>query len=276
VFTIPVVGFAEDQVITVRVTHTGTGGTALGVIGVNFYELKDWNGDDYDSFAYYRHDEMFSEYLTQSSSNDTVIQEFNSQIYGVAYHGGETNLVHDWYVDGLLVNPPPPPEGSPEGTIGGFIVGKRIELHTSADVDWGSVNGGSVSITAKWEFGLGTVNHTARYKGNNLEVRELYAHMFGTHQSFSEIIYPDYVNLATKPDNSRNNVGRTNKIVLRNPTTGQTYTGELTLYEREQNRYGGVHVWKKVGQYHKVYYGPVLGGRYKLEDFTCSSVDSFD
>lgn len=262
IFKIPVPSVSSEESVSVVITHAGAGGDALNIIGVNFFELKDWEGHDYDNFAYYRNTVAYAEYLTTQSANDLVIQEFNSQIYGVSYHGGETAITDTWTLDDVNL----------ALGLDTFSVGKSLRLLTKANVNWASVGGGSLSIEAKYDFGLGSVSHTAQLKGTNLEVREIYCHMMGLNEAFSEVLYPGYFNLAAAPNGSRSNLGRTDKVIVRHPITGQEYSCQLTLFEREQNRYGGVHFWKSVGSYNKLYYGPVLGGRKVITDFSCTSV----
>lgn len=254
-FYVDAAGIPDDVAATLRITHTGTNGKSIGVFGVNFYELKDWDGDDVDSLAYFRNDALYAAYLTQQSANDTVINESVSGMYGLSYHGGESSIVSDWYVNNAVQSL----------TVDGFIVAKNIELSTSAAVSWAAFGGGYVTIAARWRIGQGGVSHEAQLTGD-VTVGELYTHMFGHPESFTESVYPLKIDLAPLVSGTRRSLGRTNRTVVRNPATGQRISSEMTMFEREQNQYGGAHLWHVVGSYNKLYYGPCLGGKMRITD----------
>ncbi|WP_339500226.1 hypothetical protein [Pseudomonas silesiensis] len=252
IYSIPASGFPDTQAVTVRLTHTGAAATRLQIIGFNFYELKDWRGQAYDDFAYFRNS-AYAEYLTQSSANDAVIREYNSDKYGISYHGGETNIVSNWKSAGANVAP----------SVGGFVVVNDLKLVTSADVSWAAFGGGSIHIDATWHPSAGGVSHSAQISGDVI-AKEIYSHMFGCPESFTEVVSPVRIDLAAAADGSRSTLGRSSQVVMRNPSTGQKITADLTLYNREQNQYGGIHIWKVVGYYLKMYYGWCLGGKMRI------------
>lgn len=264
VFSIPVPGVDSSKECTLRLTHTGTNGTGISVVGVNFCELKDWAGEEVDSFAYFRNS-SFADYLTQSSANDCVIKEYGSGTYGISYHGGEVDVTSSWLVDRAEVSL----------SDDGFAVGRHVELKTSAAVSWESVGGGHIQIDASWRFAAGSISHIAQLTGNVI-ASEMYTHMFGCNEAFTEIVYPSRVDLSGLASGTRVPLGRTNRVTLRNPTTGQQIVNEMTLYNREQNQYGGAHVWKVAGSYHKLYYGPCLGGKMAITDMAMVSTHTFE
>lgn len=263
VFNVSALGNPDSQAVTVRITHTGTNGTRLQLIGANFYELKDWDGTDSDTFAYFRNS-AWVDYLTQSSANDCVIREYNSNLYGISYHGGETNIVSDWYVNHAIVSP----------AVDGYVVSRDILHRNKADISWGAFGGGSVTIRANWIPQFGGVTHAARLSGN-LVVNELYTHMFGAPESFTEAVEPRYVDFTGVSNGVRTPVGRTTNVMMRNPTTGQEIRSHMSIYEREQNRYGGVHLWKVVGSYIKQYGAIALNGKMTITDTSLVSGFSF-
>ncbi|MNM96860.1 hypothetical protein D3C81_1093520 [compost metagenome] len=264
-FVIDAAGVPDDIAATLRITHTGTNGKSMGIFGVNFFELKDWDGDEVDSFAYFR-DSAYVDYLTQSSANDCVIREYVSQTYGLSYHGGESNIVSNWFVNNLAIA---------DQAVDAFTVSRHIELANSATVSWGALGGGTVNIAARWRVGQGGVSHEAQLTGD-LYVTELYTHMFGNPESFTDIVYPIRLDLLPLASGQRRSLGRTSRTVLRNPTTGQRISSEMTLYNREQNQYGGTHVWHVLGSYNKLYYGPCLGGKMRITDIGLVSNYRFD
>lgn len=263
VFSIPALGNPDSQTVTLRLTHTGSAGKRLQIIGANFYELKDWDGQESTHFGYFRNSAN-ADYLTQSSANDAVIRETNSNLYGLSYHGGETNIVSDWYVNHVITSP----------AIDGYAVSKDIVHLNSCDVSWGAFGGGQISIKATYTPKYEGLSHVAQIVGD-VTVGEVYTHMFGTPGSFTEVTSPAQIDLTASADNSRNPVGRTNSVSVRNPTTGQEIRASLTLYEREQNQYGGLHFWKVIGSYNKMYYGPCLGGRMRITNLSLHSDYSF-
>lgn len=265
-FTFPVLSLSDADNVTIRVTKVGVSPTGVNVVGVNFFELKEWTGTENDTFTYYRNPSVYAEYLTQSSSNDAVIKEYNSGIYGVAYHGGETNIVSDWYSGGTLLSIP---------TVGNYVLSNRIELRTSADVSWASVGGGSVNVASRWQFGNGQISHQCMFTGNVI-VSEIYNHMFGANEAFTSIIYPIKADLSVLATGTRVSLGRGNRVILENPTTKQRYIAEYTQDGVQQNQYGGAHVWKVVGSYHKLYAGKCLGGKMTITNYTLTSNHTFE
>lgn len=259
IYSIPANGFPDTQAVTVRLTHTGVAGTRLQIIGFNFYELKDWRGQANDDFAYFRNS-AYADYLTQSSANDAVIREYVSNKYGISYHGGETNIVSDWKSAGAIVAP----------SVGGFVVANDLKLVNSADVSWAAFGGGSIHIDATWYPSAGGVSHSAQISGD-VVVKEIYNHMFGCPESFTDVVTPVRIDLTAVADGSRNTLGRTSQVIMRNPTTGQRIIADMTLYDREQNQYGGTHVWKVIGSYLKMYYGRCLGGKMRITNLALVS-----
>ena len=263
IFNISALGNPDSQAVTVRITHTGTNGTRLQLIGANFYELKDWDGAEHDTFAYFRNS-AWADYLTQSSANDCVIREFNSNLYGMSYHGGETAISSDWYVNHAIASP----------AIDGYVVSRDITHKNKANISWAAFGGGSVTIRADWVPRFGGVSHAARLSGN-LVVNELYTHMFGSPESFTEVVEPRYVDFTGVSNGVRTPVGRTTNVTMRNPTTGQEIRSHMSIYEREQNRYGGVHLWKVIGSYIKQYGAISLNGKMQINDLSLVSGFSF-
>jgi hypothetical protein len=259
VFSISALGNPDSQAVTVRITHTGTNGTRLQLIGANFYELKDWDGTEHDRFAYFRNS-SFADYLTQSSANDCVIREFNSDLYGISYHGGETNIVSDWLVNHAIASP----------ALDGYVVSRDIIHKNKADVSWAAFGGGAITIRADWIPKFGGVTHAATINGN-IVVNELYTHMFGTPESFTEVIEPKYIDFTGVANGVRTPGGRTTNATMRNPTTGQEIRMHMSIYEREQNRYGGIHFWKVIGSYIKAYGAISLNGKMLITDLSLVS-----
>ncbi|MNX49245.1 hypothetical protein D3C86_798430 [compost metagenome] len=259
IYSITANGLPDTQAVTVRLTHTGTAGTRLQIIGFNFYELKDWRGQANDDFAYFRNS-AYADYLTQSSANDAVIREYVSNKYGISYHGGETNIVSDWKSAGAVAAP----------SVGAFVVANDLKLVNSADVSWAAFGGGSIHIDATWYPSAGGVSHSAQISGD-VVVKEIYSHMFGCPESFTDVVSPVRIDLAAAADGSRNTLGRTSQVIMRNPATGQRIIADMTLYDREQNQYGGTHVWKVIGSYLKMYYGRCLGGKMRITNLAIVS-----
>jgi hypothetical protein len=71
-------------------------------------------------------------------------------------------------------------------------------------------------------------------------------------------------------------LGRTAKVIQTNTSTGQRIISRFSLYNREQSKYGGAWVWKVVGSYHKIYYGPCLSGRMAADGIGLTSVIEFE
>lgn len=267
-FTFPIMGNSNMDTVTVRVTKGTSDIRGVNVVGTDFIELKNWKNQYYRNFAYYRnpYDSVTNptgrnEYLTQSSSNDAVIKEYNSGLYGVAYHGGETSILNTWYSNDNTIT---------LDSVNAFKVLTDLKLKTSAHVSWAAFGGGYVDVSSQWRFGIGGISHECMFSGD-IWVSEIYGHMFGTNESFTHIIYPKNIDLTLSSDGSRNILGVTNKYIMENPRTLQRYTGEFTTYNNIQNQYGGLHVWKVVGSYLKAYYGLCLGGKMHITNTVLTS-----
>lgn len=265
-FNFPVTLLSEADSVTLRVTKLGAATNGVNVVGVNFCELKDWNGSGYDVFTYYRNASVYGDYLTQSSSNDAVILEYNSQKYGVAYHGGETNIYYAWYAGGALQSIP---------AIGNFVVARQLELRTSADISWGAFGGGAVHVEAKWKFANGSISYEGLFSGN-IVVSEIYGSMFGANEGLSRIVYPMLVDLTTIGDGDRVSLGRTNKVIYENPTTKQRFIAEFAVDGLLQNQFGGFELWKVVGSYNKGYQAKVHGGKMTITNFAYTTNNTFE
>jgi hypothetical protein len=263
VFNIPSLGNPDSQTVTVRITHTGINGTRLQLIGANFYELKDWDGTEHDTFSYFRNS-TWADYLTQSSANDCVIREFNSGLYGVSYHGGETNIITDWIANHVVVSP----------AVDGYVVSRDLIHRNKADVSWAAFGGGAITIRADWVPKFGGVTHAARVTGN-ITVNELYTYMFGASESFTEVVEPRFTDFSGVANGVRTPLGRTTNVTVRNPVTGQEIRSHISIYEREQNRYGGVHIWKVIGSYLKQYGAICLNGKMLITDLSLVSGVTF-
>lgn len=150
-----------------------------------------------------------------------------------------------------------------------------MELRTSADVSWAAVGGGSVNVNAKWRFANGQISHQCMFSGNVI-VSEIYGHMFGTNEAFTSIIYPIKTDLSILSTGTRVSLGRGNRVILENPTTKQRYIAEFTEDGLQQNQYGGAHVWKVVGSYHKLYTGKCLGGKMTITNYVLTSNHTFE
>lgn len=264
--TIKVFSFAtskpDGEDVTITLTKNGINGVSVFVIGVNFYELKDWPGTAADHYFYYRDAYNVStnpggraDYLTEASSNDFVIRDYGSATYGVHYHGGEQNIVSKWYADGAEVTTLTANQTS-------FVVSRNIETRGTCTVDWTALPGGTSSAAFEevYRFGAGGYSNYNLAFGT-IQAEEFYTAMFGAAESFTEVVEPVRIDMAADANLARIPAGRCNRVSQRNPATGQKITLEFSVFANEENHYGGPH-WRKVnGSYLKFYYGPVLEGQ---------------
>lgn len=237
---------------SVPVVITNTSSSIINFLGRDFSTLREWKGAPIDTWAYYRNTTTEAEYLINSSEQSYVLREFSSNTYGGGYHGGESSITDMWTVDGVSVTPSAVP-----------LVGRKINLKSTANIDWSPAGSAvSVAVLKRYDFISGGYYSEVVIDGD-ITCSELYSALFGVHESFSMLDAPIRANLATEmTNNQRFLLGRSTSVVLRNPTTGQTFHGDYTLHQIDTaNQYGGLFIWRVDGNYKKVYNPPVHGGQ---------------
>lgn len=232
--------------VTVRVTNNTA--AELGIVGINFQTLRGYNGAFVDKIGWGRNTVNYADYLTQSSSNDSVAKEFTSGIYGGGYHGGETGITDDFLVNGA----------SQALSIGTFAIGS-VEIRTACNVSWAGVGGGSMAWNTRWTFPFGAVQMAASVSGN-LRAAEFFTTMGGFSTAFSQVTSPVSIDLAAAADNTRHPLGNLPACTLLNPTTSQRIDSSFHVFDPAQNVFGGPHFWHVVASYNKLYNGPVVQG----------------
>lgn len=265
-FRFPVSTAADGESVTVRITKLGADTKGLSVIGVNFLELSEWNGEFSDALVYWRNEAAYAHYLTETSANDMVIREYNSDTYGVSYHGGETSITNTWIKDGVT---------SSLSSNGTFEIGRDFSLETTCSVSWAALGGGSCAIKARTLFPSGSYVHESQINGN-LIVKDLFVHMFGTNEAFSYVDYPKKINITAIAGSGNYYLGRTTKVVMRNPSSNQKIISHMVTDARDQTDRGGVWVFKSVGSYHKLYSAVAHGAKASISDYGLTSVYTFE
>lgn len=236
---------------SVQVVITNTSSSIINFLGRDFSTLREWKGAPIDAWAYYRNTETEEEYLNNNSEQTYVLRELISNTYGGGYHGGESNIEDNWTVDGVAVVPSASP-----------VVGRRISLRSKATIDWTPAGSSvSVAIGKRYDFINGGYYSEVSIDGD-IRCSELYSALFGVNETFSKLDAPIRADLSEDVANKqRLLLGRATSIVMRNPTTGQTFQADLTLHQIDSaSQYGGLFIWRVDGTYKKAYYAPVHGG----------------
>lgn len=246
--------------VTVEIKNTGAG-FRVNYLGRDFSTLDKWEGAPANNFGYYRNSAN-ADYLTNNSENDYVIREFNSNIYGGGYHGGEASISDTYQVDGVTVVPSATP-----------VVGSKLSLQSACSIDWTPAGTPVVAaIRKRYDFIQGGYYSSVGIDAD-MVCSELYAALFGANEAFDLVDAPLRANLAVDvANNERLLVGRTSKIVLRHPGTGQTITADYTVSQDDTaSQYGGQFIWRVDGSYDKLYNAVAHAGRYVMTgNYSCT------
>jgi hypothetical protein len=253
-YTFPV---STKQAVDVTITNSSAGAFYfVNFLGFWFSELKDWSGATVDAYGYYRNTALHGEYLSSNSENDYVVREYNSDIYGGGYHGGESSIVDQWKDGANNFTPTSAP-----------VVTKNLKLESSCNVNWNSVGQNTViDVDKKYTFSKSSYYLEVVLDGA-FEAVELYSTLFGVNEQFANLTFPLAIDLATDvADLERKEIGRTSKVVYKN-STGQTFEADITLSGFDvPNQYDGAFVWRVDGSYKKLYYTPVHDGYLSLDN----------
>jgi hypothetical protein len=249
----------------IRITNESASGF-LNVAGINVVSLKDHKeGRQIDTYGYYRHS-SYDSYLVQASANDFAVYDLDSEHWAGSYHGGESNIISKLLIDGEEVSLP----------VSGLKAGKEIKLDQSFDLDWSTLGGPLLNVRTFHVFGSADSYAFKMFTKGTIRSRSFFTTLFGVNESFDEVISPVNVNLAVQPDTSRTPLGRTNKVIYRKPSSGQTISIQHILFTPDNNSYGGPHIWRVIGSYNKYYYAPVAANEAILKDVSAFNIYTFE
>lgn len=253
---------------TVRIKHVGTDATQrLTYVGPMFHWLGDKDcvlSNVYDTYAYWRDDNPYSD---TPGACGVAWHDADADLYVGEFHGegtGGEQSAEVWRFDGTA--------GSLQTTV--FRAFKDLALEQDVIFDASGAGGGTARIRS-----------TTRFRGDGSIARDfscdptLSADYFYTllHTSavgFSEVVFPKHYAITV---DGHYEVGPTNRIVQRNPTTGQQITCIVTPTKPENTIYDGARVQFVTGQWMKPYYGPAVGKRVAFNTpFAWRSVQIFE
>lgn len=259
-------GYDDNEVITVRVTNNDSPKN-VRIIGCNFLTLADYDSSTVSTLGWSRNSAE-ADYFTTTGSSDSVMLDSESGIFGGSFHGGESSITNQFLVDGTAVTLP---------TLKQFAVGAEIELKSTYTVDWSTV--GSASSVDCITYFKANYSGFAMYgsvQGNASAVMQnYYTVMAAYNESFSKVEIPTSVDMTALPDLTEVPLGRASIFKISNPTTKQSSELHMGVEVQDENNYGGPYIWKVVGTYNKVYYGPILGGKRLLGNRGFSCVFTF-
>lgn len=245
----------NKETVQVVITNASPGAFYFtNFLGQDFSTLAKWKGGPVDTWGYYRNSAQ-AEYIISNSENDYTMKEFTTQIYGGGYHGGEKDITDVFRVDGVDYIPTLAPK-----------VCRQLAIASTCNISWAAKGSPSaVAVRKDYEFIRGGHYCTVNIKGN-IVLAELYSALFGASQTFNVIDapIPTVINDVTA-NLQRLSLGRTNKVVMRNSTTGQKIVVNYTVHQNDSaNQYGGAFVWRVDGTYNKLYYSTAHGGRLSI------------
>lgn len=255
----------NKDAVAVVITNAYVSGTpSLHFLGQDFSTLANWKGAATDTWGYYRNSAV-ADYIISNSENDYTMKEYETQIYGGGYHGGEANITDVFKVDGIAYTPVLAPK-----------VGSKLAISSACTISWASKgSSAAVAVRKDYEFVLGgyycTVGITAP-----IVLAELYSALFGASQAFDTVDAPTPVVINTAVANlGRLMLGRSTKLVMRNSATGQKIVINYTVHQNDSaSQYGGIYVWRVDGNYNKAYSNVAHGGRLAIDgSYACTKYE---
>lgn len=231
---------------TVRITKLDAGAAALQCFGANFYDAADLPaGNSIDSWAYGR----TSTYYKNASLGaiDYAMRSVGGDVWCGSFHGGETRSALSVLVDGVDIS---------ASAVGTIASGRDVIIDQTTSVDTGA---GSVAITSRhrWQQSGGHA-FSAIADCGEIEMTVLYTLMSVLEPGFSECVYPVPRDFSAQVTQSKDGIGPTEMVVMRNPTSGQRAATWCRQFSLAANAYGGAYLWHNPGTYTKPYNGPVI------------------
>lgn len=231
----------------IRVTKKDAGSLGLNVYGPNFFDVTDFgtmpNGIDVNAYGYFR-TVAASNYITTSGACDYAIYNFDTNLWGGSYHGGETSQSLVMTVGGVDVS---------SMANGAFVAGRNINIRQSTLIDWGS--GITLSPVVRTDFCRGGWALHYRITGSGVGTWEdFYPVMTTTSTAFDQVTAP--VSATITPD-TVTDFGGIKNLTQRNSTTGQTLQSLWSAVNHANNA-AGANVTAVTGSYNKLYDGLIV------------------
>lgn len=231
----------------VVITKKDAGSLGLNVYGPNFWDVSDFgsmpNGLGVNAYGYFR-TAVTSNYITNSGACDYAIFNYDTNLWGGSYHGGETSQSLVVTVGGTDVS---------AIANGSFAVGRNMNIRQSTLIDWGS--GITMSPVVRTDFCRGGWGLHYRMTGSGVGTWEdFYPVMTTTSTAFDQVTAPTS---ATITPDTVTYFGGIKNITQRNSTTGQTIQ---TLWSavNHVNNTNGANVTSVTGSYNKLYDGLIV------------------
>ena len=258
-FTKTYTGFS-NKTVTVRV---GCLTNRTYIVGIDFSPLKDSvRTDGLDHIGYYRNSAI-NDYCISNSANDYAIYDKDAELWGGSYHGGESAIVTSF----LLNN------NSVSLSTGESVVGSSLKLKQSMTVDWSLSGGGSIDIKEEYTFLIGGYALDTNFKGS-VNAESFFTTLYGSDESFTEVLNPEYVDLTAVSDGVRTPVNKAGHVSYSN-TLNQKIKIWHSQYQDEEIGIGSAYVWKVIGSYNKYYYAPVDDGYRNITNISSINIYNF-
>lgn len=209
---------------TIRLRHTGngTGVKALYVFGFNFVSLDHpvTLGGELDTYGSFRDNNAYS--VQGESENWYAFYDLDANLLGGGFHGEKRRAAYKTLVDGVETTL----------VVGVPFACQSLVIQDETTVDFRSYGGGYLDVLTEQDLSTdGTLHRRATFTGN-ARLGMSYTHMMSANTTFTENRYPTYQALTGIGKHAI--IGRAPEVKLRNPTTGQTVTGQFNLHSTER------------------------------------------
>ncbi len=214
---------------TIRVRHIGNGsGTkVVYVLGIHFCSLEHppTRGATLDTYASFRNANMYCP--NGESENWYAFWDWDANLWGGGFHGGESNLVAPQFlVDGIVTTL----------TVGVPFVFRSFAIKQRTRINWVPHGGGYLDVDTEQDLSSdGVINRSATFAGSMRMGGQGYTHMMSCGPGFVEGTYPQYQLFSGTGKKAIQ--GRSPMFRLRNPTTGQVMIAEYNLQDDERGLY---------------------------------------
>jgi hypothetical protein len=230
---------------TIRIKTSGN--YWVYVAGVNCYFAKDAPTSlVYDKMAFWGGG---APYINNKGAMEYAFYDTDLSLYYGSYHGGETLISDQLMLDNKNASM----------ATGEVRVRKSFAIRQTTNI-----NNKFTSDTYYQISGDGLMEFTASLSGD-ANLSTAYSCMSTTNNAFTEVIYPKRMSITTDGEYY---LGRINKVVQQDPSTGQKITTFLTLFKDDNNALGGVFIRRTTGAYNKVYYGSVVQSLKKVTELS--------
>lgn len=227
------------------VITNNSGSLSAYCAGVNAYHLTDVPSQiDADTVCFSR---AAYDFMSPGSAIDYAFHRHSDDYAGTmptggSYHGGETVVSDNWYLDGYLLATP---------AIGDIVFGRRILHSSNVNIIWDDAE--EINVVRLNEFGDGVLRSYVDADTGGMVFDNVWTMMWNPDVNFDAV--RDVAAGEIVVDSAKTSYQRTNRISLTDGVN-KYITNTFTLFDNERNTTGGPYVNDTTAK--KIYYGPIL------------------